>query len=768
MNVIKANSNGGQRSELAIEGMTCAACAARIEKRLIKQPGVLEASVNFASKSAKVRFDADVTAIDALAEAVNAIGFKAVVPTAQPVVVASNATSTESMDASGVLLWRLLIGGILALPVVVLAMSHGAIESFNKPWNVWVQLALTAAVLTICGSGFFASAIRQLRHGGANMDTLVALGSGAAMVYSAAATIWPAWFIAHGGGSHQHGPAVYFEAAAVIVVLVMLGKFLEARATRKTTAAVGLLMQLQPRLARVEQDGTQREVPLDDVRVHDTLVVRPGEKIAADGVVVTGESVLDESMLTGESRPVEKSEGDEVFAGTMNGNGALRVRVTRVGEATTLQQIVRMVQDAQGSKAPVARLADRVSGIFVPVVLVIAVLTFVGWLLLGPEQTRLSMGLTSAVSVLIIACPCALGLATPTAIMVAIGRGARLGALIRSGAAIEKAHAVTTVVLDKTGTITTGRPVVVRVDVAKEWTADDAIALAASIEQNSEHPLAQAVVREAERLAVKRSQVTGFVAVPGQGVRARVADREALIGKASWLASQGVIMSLRDAALQAQQQAHSVLHVALDGREIAVIALADGLRPTSAGAIARLKSQGLRVVMVTGDNESTAAAVARAVGVHDVIAGTLPAGKVEAIRALQQRGERVAMVGDGINDAPALAAADVGLAMGSGTDVAMATADVTLMRHDLQAVADTIALSRATLRTIRQNLFWAFGYNVLCIPLAAGVLWPFTQWLLSPMIASAAMALSSVSVVLNSLRLARFGTDAGKKADDGI
>lgn len=751
--------------------MTCAACAARIEKRLAKQPGVLEASVNFASKSAQVRFDAGVTALDRLAEAVNAIGFKASLPV-PAVAVEGTAAGDDGpaalSDGSRVLLWRVIAGGILALPLVVLAMSHGAIEAFNQPWNVWTQLALATAILIICGGGFFVSAVKQLRHGGANMDTLVALGSGAAMLYSVCVTLWPAWFVAHGAGSHAHGPPVYFEAAAVIVVLVLLGKYLEARATRKTTAAVGLLMQLQPRVARVERNGAEREVPVTDVRVHDTLLVRPGEKIAADGVVIAGASALDESMLTGESRPCDKREGDEVFAGTLNGTGALRVRVVRVGESTTLRQIVRMVQEASGSKAPVARLADRVSGVFVPVVLVIAALTFAGWWLLGPAETRLSMGLTSAVSVLIIACPCALGLATPTAIMVAIGRGARLGALVRSGAALEKAHAVTAVILDKTGTITSGRPAVARIDVAPDWTQMDALALAASVERQSEHPLALAVVREADRLGAHRLEVTDFQAVPGLGVRARVGQRRVLIGKAAWLTDEGVCMTLRDAAEQAQRSAHSVLHVAVDDREIAVIALADSIRPTSAAAITRLKNQGVRVVMLTGDNETTARAVATSAGVDDVIAGVLPAGKVEAVRAMQASGQRVAMVGDGINDAPALAAADVGMAMGTGTDVAMATADVTLMRPDLHVVADTLALSRATFRIIRQNLFWAFGYNVVCIPLAAGVFWPLTQWLLSPMVASAAMALSSVSVVLNSLRLARFAQTPKNKADDGI
>ncbi|MFY7896398.1 MAG: heavy metal translocating P-type ATPase, partial [Phycisphaerales bacterium] len=375
MSEATVNPSVGRQSELAIEGMTCAACAARIEKRLVKQPGVLEATVNFASKSAQVRFDASVTAIGALAEAVNAIGFKAVVPVVAEPDQQASADPVSRRDESRELLWRVVLGTVLATPVVVLAMSHGAVEAFNKPWNVWVQLALTAVVLVVCGGRFFVSAFKQLRHGGANMDTLVALGSGAAMVYSVAVTLWPAWFSMHGASSHQHGPAVYFEAAAVIVVLVLLGKFLEARATRRTTVAVELLMQLQPKLARVEQAGVEREVPIAQLRVDDVLIVRPGEKVAADGIVLTGASAIDESMLTGESQPREKREGDEVIAGTMNGTGALRVRVARVGAATTLQQIVKLVHDAQGSKAPVARLADRVSGIFVPVVLVLAVLT---------------------------------------------------------------------------------------------------------------------------------------------------------------------------------------------------------------------------------------------------------------------------------------------------------------------------------------------------------------------------------------------------------
>jgi Cu+-exporting ATPase len=790
-----------ERCDLPIEGMTCASCASRIEKRLAKQPGVTSASINFATKVATVKYDPAATGPEKLAKAVDDIGYKAVLPKARHNAVtpahghaghdhtamlaaqttrehAGHAMSfgTEGEDHSAHmnvgeaetrrLLTKMIVGAVLSLPVMVIAMSHGKIEAFNVPWINWLQLALTTPVMFWCGWQFFRSAWKGLLHLSANMDTLVAMGTGAAYLYSLAATIWPGFFAGvSGAAAHAaHAEAnmggtvmvpVYYEAAAVIIVLILLGKYFEARATGRTSAAIKRLIGMQARTARVMRNDTEQDVPIESVVVGERVLVRPGEKIPVDGNVESGQSAVDESMLTGESVPVEKSAGDSVFGATMNTTGALRLVATKVGADSALQQIVRLVQEAQGSKAPIARLADKISGVFVPIVIAIALVTFVVWWFASPADSRLSMALVTAVSVLIIACPCALGLATPTAIMVGTGRGAEKGILIKGGEALETAHKLTAIVLDKTGTITHGKPAVTDIIPAPGGRLDERelLRLAASAEQHSEHPLAAAIVREAKARGLALSEPIDFQAVVGHGVEAHVDGRAVLIGKAALLAERSIPSALAEKVAALAAMGRTPVFVAVDRREAGIIAVADTVRPESKAAIATMHALGLRVVMMTGDNQRTAEAVASQVGVDVVFADVLPKDKADKVKALQAESHVVGMVGDGINDAPALAQADVGLAVGTGTDVAMESADITLMRGDLRAVPQAIALSHATMRTIKQNLFWAFIYNVVGIPIAAGVLFPFTGWLLSPIIASAAMAFSSVSVVLNSLRL---------------
>jgi Cu+-exporting ATPase len=772
---------GPARADLSIEGMTCASCANRVEKRLAKQPGVESASVNFATKVATVTYDATATDPAQLAKAVDEIGYKAIVPAGFHAGHGGAAGDDHSAhmnvgDAEAKrILAKTIVGAALSLPVLVVAMSHGSIEAFNVPWINWLQFALTTPVMVWCGGQFFRSAWKGLKHASANMDTLVAMGAGAAYLYSLAATIWPGFFVGVAGGTphataalHAASTApgdvskmamvpVYYEAAAVIIVLILLGKYFEARATGRTTAAIKRLIGLQAKTARVLREGVERDVPIEDVVVGDRLLVRPGENIPVDGTVESGQSSVDESMLTGESVPVEKRAGDNVFGATMNTTGALRLVATKVGADTALHQIVRLVQEAQGSKAPIARLADTISGVFVPVVITIAFVTFVVWWFVAPVDTRLSMALVTAVSVLIIACPCALGLATPTAIMVGTGLGAERGILIKGGEALETAHKLTAIVLDKTGTITHGKPAVTDVitEAGAGFDASELLRLAASVEQHSEHPLATAIVREAAAREARLVEPSQFQAVVGYGVEATVDGKRLLVGKEALLEHRGIAMSLGAKGAELATLGRTPMFVAIDGREAGIVAVADTVRAESKEAIATMHGLGLRVVMMTGDNRRTAETVASLVGVDQVFAEVLPKDKADKVRALQDEGYIVGMVGDGINDAPALAQADVGFAVGSGTDVAMEAADITLLRGDLRAVPEAIALSHATMRTIRQNLFWAFIYNVVGIPVAAGVLFPFTGWLLSPIIASAAMAFSSVSVVLNSLRLMR-------------
>lgn len=752
-----------RRADLPIGGMTCAACARRIEKRLGGQPGVSAAHVNFATKSATVEYDPAATGPAQLAQAVEEIGYTAIVPDSGATRGGhsghdDNTEHAAHLNADGAearrLLTRTVVGAALSLPVLVIAMTHGTVDAFNTPWINWVQLALTTPVLFWCGWRFFRSAWKGLAHASANMDTLVALGTGAAYLASLAATARPDLVTGIAGAAHGVAP-VYYEAASIIIVLVLLGKYFEARATGRTTAAITRLIGLQPRTARVVRGGAELDVPIGTVTIGDLVVVRPGETVPVDGRVESGRSAVDESMLTGESLPVEKGPGDTVFGATMNTTGALRVSATSVGENSALARIVRLVREAQGGKAPIARLADRVSGVFVPIVMAIAFGTFAAWWLLSPADTRLAMALVASVSVLIVACPCALGLATPTAIMVGTGRGAERGILIRSGAALETAHRLTVVALDKTGTITEGKPSLTDLITAPGagLTEHDVLRTAASAETSSEHPLAAAIVRAATERGLTLAEPESFRAIVGRGVEATLGGHTILVGHEGLLADRGITRSLTRRAGELAALGRTPMFVAIDGREAGLLAVADTIKPGSKEAIATMRAMGLTIVMMTGDNRRTADAVAAQVGVDRVFAEVLPAGKAGSIAALRAEGHVVGMVGDGINDAPALARADVGIAIGTGTDVAIEASDVTLIRGDLRAVPEAIALSRATMRTIRLNLFWAFAYNVLSVPIAAGVLYPFTGWLLSPMIAGAAMALSSVSVVLNSLRL---------------
>jgi P-type Cu+ transporter len=732
-----------ERIDLPIVGMSCAGCAASIESRLAKAPGVASARVNFTTQTATVEYDPGETGVPRLVRAVEQAGYR--VPKAND----EGALAREQEREYRRLERRFRVAVAFGLPLLALGMSHGLL---HVPGMNWIQLALAVPVVFYSGAPFYNGAWRSLRHGMANMNTLVALGTGAAFLYSLVMTVAPGVAPAHAG----HTPPVYFEAAAVIIALVLLGRTLESSAKGRTSQAIRRLMELAPATARIARDGVEREVPLTEVVPGDVLVVRPGERIPVDGAVLDGESAVNEAMLTGESLPVDKKAGDKVYGGTLNASGSFRFEAQKVGKDTALGHIIELVRKAQGSRAPIARLADTVSGYFTVAVLAIASVTFVAWLLLAPAETRLGSALVGFVSVLIIACPCALGLATPTAIMVATGRGAEQGVLIKTGEALEMAHRVRTVVLDKTGTITQGRPQVVSVESLAGFGEAEWLAAAAAAESRSEHPLARAVVEYVRARGIRWEEPERFRSTPGQGVFARVGGRQVLVGSPAFLGYRNVEAGSALGAIERLSAAgETPVVAALDGQLAGVIGIADTVKPESAEAVEELKGMGLEVWMITGDHQSTAKAIARQVGIERVLAEVSPERKAEEILQLQKKRRRVAMVGDGINDAPALAQADLGIALGTGADVAMESGDITLISGDLRGVARAIRLSRRTIRVIRQNLFWAFAYNALGIPLAAGVFYPFTGWQLSPIVASAAMALSSVSVVSNSLRLRR-------------
>ena len=736
---------------LRIGGMTCASCVARVERALKKVDGVLDAQVNLATEQATVTALPDPELEERLRRAVEAAGYEVV---AEPPAGTLAATTDEDRHAAAYarLKRKVIVSAAFTLPAFVISMGW-------VPWTNALPFQLRALVLFALalpvqvwgGWQFYVGTWRQLRHGSADMNTLIATGTTAAFLYSVALTIRPHLF--HAAGVM---PAVYYETAAAIITLVLFGRMLEARAKGRTSAAIRALMNLRPAVAHVERDGQIVEIDPEHLRPGDVVVARPGERLPIDGVVIDGRSSVDESMITGESMPAEKNPGDPVVGGTVNRAGSFRYRVTRVGADTVLAQIIRLVKRAQGSKAPVQRLVDRIAAVFVPAVIGIAALTFVVWWLFGPTPS-LTFAVLNAVAVLIVTCPCALGLATPTAIMVGTGRGAELGILIKGGEVLERVGRLTTVVFDKTGTLTRGEPAVVAVLPAEGWTEDALLAVAASAEARSEHPLAEAVVRAARERGIAFAPADEFEAVPGQGLVARADGHRIAVGNRAQMDALDVSLDgLVEQAAEQQAAGATAAYVAVDGRPAGLIAIADRLKEHAAEAVAELKRRGLRVLMLTGDTEATARAVARQAGVDDVLAEVKPDEKAAQVTTLQAHGESVAMVGDGINDAPALAQADLGIAMGTGTDVAMETADITLMRGDVRGVAGAIRLSQATLRTIRENLFWAFIYNVVGIPIAAGILYPLNGMLLDPMIAAGAMAMSSVSVLTNSLRLRRW------------
>jgi len=743
---------GRATMRIGVKGMSCASCVSRVEKALGAVPGVLQASVNLSTEEANVSIVPEMVDFARLKAAVESVGYEAV---AIQDDVAQQDLDRQQREAHFKRLRNKLIFA-LAFTIPILFLSFSDMVSFGHsvpPQTRWKALfLLTLPVLVFSGAQFFVGAWKSLKHRAADMNTLIAVGTGAAFLYSSVATFWPALF-------PQGLLNVYFDTTAVIIALILLGRFLEGRAKGRTSEAIKRLMGLQPKTARVIRDGQETDIPIAQVVVGDEILVRPGEKIPVDGLVTQGASYVDESMITGEPLPVEKSVGTAVVGATINKTGSFRFRATKVGKDTVLAQIIKMVKEAQGSKAPIQRLADVIASYFVPVVLVIAILSFVAWFDFGP-QPALTYALITFVTVLIIACPCALGLATPTSIMVGTGKGAENGILIKSGEALETAHKINAIVLDKTGTITLGKPSVVEMVTANGFPEDDLLRLAASAERASEHPLGEAIISSARQKGLKLSDPESFSAMPGHGVSAKVDGHALLLGNFKLLQDRGISFDgMETQAARMADVGQTPVFVAMDDRIAGIISVADPIKEDSPKAIAALRKLGIEVVMITGDNRRTADAIAKQVGVDRVLAEVLPEDKALEVKKLQGEGKVVAMVGDGINDAPALAQADVGIAIGTGTDVAMEAGDITLMRGSLTGVVNAIKLSKATLRNIRQNLFGSFIYNTLGIPVAAGALYPIFGILLDPMIAAAAMATSSVTVVSNALRLRRFKAD---------
>ncbi|MDZ7704628.1 MAG: heavy metal translocating P-type ATPase [Trueperaceae bacterium] len=748
------------RVTLDVRGMTCANCVQRVERKLNKQDGVLDATVNLATETATVRYLPSQVTVRDLIGAIEAAGYAASEPDSSSTTTQAEAKKEHKREEIRKLKQRATIAGALAAPLFLLEMVPMLIPGGMMwrdqliPHDVFVLIGFVLSTIVLFGPGrlFYRHGWPSLMAGSPDMNTLVMLGASAAYGYSVVATFIPQ--VLPEGTVH-----VYYEAAATIVALILIGKYLEVRSRGQASEAISQLLTLQAKSARLERDDTIVEVPLEDVDTGDIVVVRPGDKIPVDGVIVSGSSYVDESMLTGESVPVAKGEGDEVVGGTINKTGSFRYRATKVGADSVLAQIVRMVEEAQGSKPPIQALADRVVGVFVPVVMAIAALTFVVWMFVGPDPV-LNYALVAMTAVLLIACPCAMGIATPISVMVGSGQGASLGVLFRRGEALQSLQDAKIIAFDKTGTLTKGEPELTDFEVLSgldnDLDEDDVLRLVASAEQNSEHPIAQTIVGASRARSLSLSSPETFDAVPGYGVTATVDGYRLLVGAERYMRQQHIDPSAHtDHAARLADDGKTPLYAAIDGQLAAVVAVADPVKEGSAEAVKALRERGLRVAMITGDNERTARAVARQLGIDEVLAEVLPDGKVAAVKALQQRG-KVAFVGDGINDAPALAQADVGVAIGTGTDVAIESADVVLMSGDVRGVVNAVALSRKTLNNIKQNLFWAFIYNILLIPVAAGVLYPAFGVLLSPILAAAAMALSDLFVIGNALRLRRF------------
>lgn len=745
-----------EKTTLKLEGMSCAGCASAIEKAINGVSGVETCDVNFGAEQATVAFNPEQTNVERIQKAVADAGYGASVYSQDDWLGGQQDEEKEKQEAATKDLKRkTIVGGIISVILMVggLPMMTGLDIPWIPAWlhNFWLQLVLTTPVQFWCGASFYRNSWKAFKNRAATMDTLIALGTSAAYFYSLFVTLFAEVL-------RQQGitPQVYYETSAVIITMILLGNFFELRARDKTSEAIRKLMGLQARSARVIRDGEVQDIPIEAVQIGDVIVVRPGEKIPVDGEVIEGGSTIDESMVTGESMPVQKQAGDEVVGATINKTGSFQFRATRVGKDTVLAQIVHLVQQAQGSKAPIQNLADQITGWFVPGVIAIALITFIIWFNAMGNPT---LAIINMVAVLIIACPCTLGLATPTSMMVGTGKGAENGILIKGAESLQIAHELNTIVFDKTGTLTAGKPEVTDFATTHSKNELKLLRLVALVEQQSEHPLAEAIVEEAKSQGVKlEGTVEDFNAITGSGVEATVSDRWLQIGTSRWLKEELGIKTefFVEKAQQWEAKGKTVIWIAVDAEVEGIMALADTVKPASADAVKALRNLGLEVVMITGDNETTANAIAQQVGIPRIMAQVRPDQKAQQIVALQQEGKRVAMVGDGINDAPALAQADVGIAIGTGTDIAITASDITLISGDLKGVVTAIQLSRATIKNIRQNLFFAFVYNVAGIPIAAGILYPFLGWLLNPIIAGAAMAFSSVSVVSNALRLRNF------------
>ncbi|PEF47574.1 copper-translocating P-type ATPase [Bacillus cereus] len=728
------------KAEFTVSGMTCAACANRVEKRLNKLEGVNEATVNFALESATVDFNPDEINVNEMKSAITKLGYKLEVKSDE-----QDGSTDHRLQEIERQKKKFIISFILSFPLLWAMVSHFSFTSFiylpDMLMNPWVQLALATPVQFIIGGQFYVGAYKALRNKSANMDVLVALGTSAAYFYSVYLSIQSI-------GSSEHMTDLYFETSAVLITLIILGKLFEAKAKGRSSEAIKKLMGLQAKTATVVRDGTEMKILIEEVVACDIVYVKPGEKIPVDGEIVEGKSAIDESMLTGESIPVDKTIGDVVIGSTMNKNGFLKVKATKVGRDTALAQIIKVVEEAQGSKAPIQRVADQISGIFVPVVVVIAIITFAVWMIFVTPGD-FGGALEKMIAVLVIACPCALGLATPTSIMAGSGRSAEYGILFKGGEHLEATHRLDTVILDKTGTVTNGKPVLTDVIVTDGFHEEEVLRLVGAAEKNSEHPLAEAIVEGIKEKKINIPSSETFEAIPGFGIESVVEGKQLLIGTRRLMKKFNIdIEEVSKSMEELEREGKTAMLIAINKEYAGIVAVADTVKDTSKAAIARLKKMGLDVVMITGDNTQTAQAIAGQVGIDHVIAEVLPEGKAEEVKKLQAQGKKVAMVGDGINDAPALATADIGMAIGTGTDVAMEAADITLIRGDLNSIADAIFMSKMTIRNIKQNLFWALAYNGLGIPIAA-------FGFLAPWVAGAAMAFSSVSVVLNALRLQR-------------